>query len=167
MYKERAMSLTEFHKQLQGHRREIKQTSDSAFCVYEQFAEEVIYPECCDQMKDTIRKMRVPIRELYRLLNTPSHLPQPMIPYSFSPAITLRQVDELSGELIVLIFLFHKISHTPSQDIQVYQQEIRHKLYGLMQGCEDILQQIDRLFLQVLAQKKAEQQKLRSLMHNS
>jgi hypothetical protein len=167
MFKERAMSLTDFHEQLREHRHEIKQTSDSAFLVYEQFAEKIIYPEHCDQMKDTIRKMRVSVRSLYRLLNTPSHLPLTMIPYSFSPAITLRQVDELNDELMILITLFHKTCYPPSQDIQVYQQEIRHKLYALVQGYEDILQQLDRLFLQVLAQEKAERQRLRSLMYSS
>lgn len=167
MFKERAMSLTDFYEQLQGHRREIKRTSDSAFCIYEQFVEEVLHPEHCDQMKDTIRKMRIPVRGLHRLLNAPSHLPFTMIPHSFSPATTIRQIDELNDELMILIPLFHKTCHAQPQDTQVYQQEICHKFYALVQRCEEILQQIDQLFLKVLAQEKAERQKLKSLIYGS
>lgn len=168
MLKEREISLADFHEQLQRYRREIKQTWDSTSPVYEQFVqEEAIYPEHCDQIRNAIRKMRVPVRSFYRLLDTPSHLPLTAVPHSFSPAITLRQVDELTDELMILILLFRKICHPSSQNMSIRLQEIQYKLYALEQGYEDILQHADRLLLQVLAHEKAERQKLKSLIYSS
>lgn len=146
------MSLCDLYEQLQRQRREIKQMRDLVSSVFEQFAEEDMYPEHCDEIKNTVRQMRAPVRSLYRLLDAP-HLPFTVVPHSFSPVITLRQVDELMDELTMLMLLFCKIYHS-LQNTNAHQQEIVHKLNALIQGYEDILQHIDRLLLQVLAQKK-------------
>jgi hypothetical protein len=157
MLQEAEMSLADFHVQLQEHRYQIKHLWDSTSTIYEQFAqEEIIYPEHCEEVSSAIRKMRVSVRGFYQLLGKSSQLPLAIVPYSFSPAIKLRQIDELSDELMVLVLLFRKICCSTSQDIMVHHQEILSKLYTLARGYEDVLHDIDRLLLQVFAQKKAE-----------
>ncbi|HLX55820.1 MAG TPA: hypothetical protein VKR83_02230, partial [Ktedonobacteraceae bacterium] len=64
--------------------------------------------------------------------------------------------DELNDELMILILLFRKVCRSSSQDAIVRHQEILNKLYALAQGYESILQDVDHLLLQVLAQEKAE-----------
>lgn len=168
MLNEVGMSLADFHAQLQRHRHEIKHTWDLTFCIYEQFAqEEDVYPEHCDHVRNAIRKMRIPVRSFYQLLDMSSHLPMPVVPYSFSSLITLRQVDELSDELMILILLLAKVCRSSSQETTVHHQEILDKLYALAKGYEAILQDIDHLLLQVLAQEKAERQKLKSLIYGA
>lgn len=162
------MSLADFHTQLQRYRWEIKQTWDSTCPIYEQFAqEEDVYPEHCDQVRNAIHKMRIPVRSFYRMLGTLSHLPLTLVPHSFSPAITLRQVDDLTDELMILIHLFRKGCHSPLQNREERHQEILQKLYALAKGYEDILQHVDRLLLQVLTQEKVEHQKRKSAIYHS
>jgi hypothetical protein len=162
------MSLADFHTQLQRHRREIKDTWDSAFPVYEQFAqEEDIYPEHCDQVRNAIHKMRIPVRSFYHVLGTPAYLPLAIVSHSFSPVTILHQVDDLTDELMIRIVLFRKICHLPSQNREERHREILQKLFTLAQGYDDIIQHVDRLLLQVLMQEKAERQKLKSAIYSS
>lgn len=156
------MPLADFHTRLRKHRYELQHGWDSAFPVYEQFAQEKnIYPEHCDQVRSAIFKMRSPVRKFHQLLNTSSQLPLTVLPKSFSPAMTLRQVDELTDELMILILLFRKVCPASSQEMKVLHEEIVSKLHALAQGYEDILHHADRLLLHVLAQEKEERQKLR------
>jgi hypothetical protein len=158
------LSLTDFLSQLQRHRREIMRAWDSISPIYEQFAhEEDIYAEHCDYVRNAIREMNIPVRNLYYLLHTSSLIPEAVVPYSFSPLITLRQADELSDELLILIPLFRNVCRLSSQDTLVRRQEIINNLYALAQGYEGILQDVDHLLLQVLAQEKAKRQKLKSV----
>jgi hypothetical protein len=168
MLQEAEMSLADFHAQLQKHRHEIKHLWDSASTICERFAqEEDVFPERCDQVRNAIRKLRVPVRSFYQLLGTPSRLPMTVVPHSLSPAITLRQVDELSDELMVRFLLFRRACRSSAQDMIPDHQEILNKLYALAHGYENILQHIDRLLLQVFTQEKAERQKLKSALHSS
>lgn len=168
MLREVEMSLVDFHTQLQKHRHELHHTWDSAFPVYERFAQEnEIYPEHCDQLRSAIRKMRFPVRKFYQLLDPSSQFPLTMLPQSFSPAMTLRRVDELTDELMILILLFRKVCPASSQEMRVLQEEILSKLYALAQGYEDILHHSDRLLLHVLARIKAERHKLKYQIYSS
>lgn len=167
MLKEKEMSLADFHKQLQRHKQDIKHAWDSTSIIYKSFIQEdTIHREHCSRMRDEIYQLRIPTRSFYRLLATPSHLPFTIVSHSFSLARTLCLIDELTDELMVLMLLFRKASHSSSQNMSVRPEEILYKLYALDKGFEDILQQSDRLLLKVLAQEKDERKKLKSLMYS-
>jgi hypothetical protein len=168
MFKADCISLTDFHSQIQRQRQEIKQAWDSVSNICSLFDEEEdVYVKHCDQVKNALRIARDPIWGLNQLLHTPSRLPLTVVPHCFSLLITLRQMGELIDELLILITLFRRICRSTSRDMIERRQEIKRKLDMLAQGHEDILQQIDHLLLQVLAQEKAERQKLKSLIYSS
>lgn len=168
MFKEANLSLVDLHLQLQHYRREMKQSWDAISNASSQFDEEEdIYVEHCDQVKNALRILREPVWEFYKLLNKPSHLPMTVVPHCFSLLITVRQMEELVDELMILITLFSRICRTTSRDMIERRQEIKIKLDVLTQGHEDVLQQIDHLLLKVLTQERAERQKLKSIFYSS
>ncbi len=121
----------------------MEKTWDSVSDVAPLFdAEEDVYAEHCDQVKNTLRLVGTPMRGFYQLLDASSRLPMAVAPHRFSLLIGLRQMEELVDELMILITLFRRICRTTSRDMIERRQEIKRKLDELVQGTEDILDQI-------------------------
>ena len=160
MFKEESLSLVDFHAELQQFRREMKQACDETALASLLFDEaEEIFAEQCDQVKNALHTGRDAVREFYQLLRASSRLPMTIVPFSFSLLTMLRQARDLVDELLVLMMLFRRICRTTSRDMIERRREIKYKLNQLLQGYEDILQQIDHLLLKVLTQERAERQK--------
>ncbi|HEY6284428.1 MAG TPA: hypothetical protein VIX20_02090 [Ktedonobacteraceae bacterium] len=150
-------SLDTFRLQAKRCRRQLKDTWASVSDMCNLFSqEEDIWPNQCNHVRNSLLKLGNPLQSFYELLDT-DRLPAEAIPFRYSLIIPLHHIDNLMDELILLITAFRAVCRTSSRDAMIRRREIQRKLGELEQGIEDILQNVDRMLIQVLTQEKSTQ----------
>lgn len=101
-------------------------------------------------------KLGTPLQSFYELLDE-GCLPAEVVPFRYSLIIPLHHSDNLIDELLLLMTAFRKVCRESSRDTMIRRREIQRKLGELEQDIEDILQNVDRILIQVLSQKNSTQ----------
>lgn len=115
-----------------------------------------IWPDQCNQVRNSLLKLGNPLQSFFELLDI-DYLPAEVIPFRYSLIIPLHHINNVMDELILLITAFRAVCRTSSRDAMIRRREIQRKLSELEQGIEDILQNVDRMVIQVLSQEKSTQ----------
>jgi hypothetical protein len=150
-------SLDTFRLQVKRSRRHLKESRDAVSDASNLFSrEEDIWPNQCNHVRNSLVKLSNPLQSFYELLE-PDHLPDEAVPFRYSLLIPLHHIDDLMDELVLLITAFRAVCHNSSRDAMIRRREIRRKLGELEQGIEEILQNVDKMLIQVLSQEKSTQ----------
>lgn len=147
--------LEDFLKQAQQHLKDLSVARDSLSYVSKLFrGGRDIWPDQCERALALINIVSKSIQKAYALLDTPSRLPEAVIPLRYPLAVALGHLDDQIGELMHHITLFSAACQPPSEQAMNQREEIYRQFEPLMQNYDEALQKLYSLFDQVYFQER-------------
>ena len=138
-----------FRRQVLNHRRDLWQAQDSVEYAQEIISKERdIGPGQCTRIVNSIRSVENPLREFYKLLDTPEMLPLAARSHRHPLLIILDNATRLLHDLIDNISILHEVYRNSScQEANFSRQQILDQLDAFAQRKDDIVHNIDFLLL--------------------
>jgi hypothetical protein len=96
-----------------------------------------------------MRRLAEPVQEFCQLLESPTRLPEAVVPLRYPLASALHSMDEQIRELISLLTRMHATRRISIAQRSRLQQEIRRRFEIFKQGYNDSIEKANNLFDQV------------------
>lgn len=113
-----------------------------------------IWPDQCERALALIRSMNEPVQNTCQLLDSPSRLPEAVIPYRYPLAVILCHLDDRLDNLIQLITLFRAICRQSTVEVIRQREEIHRQFEPLMESYDDAVHELDALLDRVYFHKR-------------
>ena len=104
-----------------------------------------IWPDQCERSLALIRSVNEPVQNTCQLLDSPSRLPEAIIPLRYPLAVALCHLDDRIDNLMQLITLFRITCRQPSVEVINQREGIHHQFEPLMQSYDDAVHEFDAL----------------------
>ena len=138
--------LEDFRNQVQQHLNDLNIARNSLSYVSKLFkGGREIWPDQCERALDLMRTVNEPVGNTCQLLDSPSQLPEAIIPFRYPLAVALCHLDERIDNLMQLIALFRATCRQPSVEVVNQREEIHHQFEPLMQSYDDAVHELDAL----------------------
>jgi hypothetical protein len=108
-----------------------------------------IWPDQCEHIIILMRRLAEPVQEFCQLLESPTRLPEAVVPLRYPLASALHSMDEQIRELISLLTRMHATRRISIAQRSRLQQEIRRRFEIFKQGYNDSIEKANNLFDQV------------------
>ncbi len=145
-YTDPPMLLEDFRNQANQYLRDLNIARNSLSYVSKLFkGGRDIWPDQCERALALIRTVNESVQNTCQLLDSPSQLPEAIIPLRYPSAVALCHLDDQIDTLMQLITLFGATCRLPSVEVINQREEIHHQFEPLMQSYDDAVHELATL----------------------
>jgi hypothetical protein len=153
-YTDPPMLFEDFRNLVQQHLNDFSIARNSLSYVSRLFREgREIWPDQCERVLVLIRSINEPVQNTCQLLDSPSQLPEAVIPFRYPLAVTLCHLDDRIGNLMQRITLFRTICRQSTVEVIKQREEIHRQFEPLMESYDDAVHELDILLDRVYFHK--------------
>lgn len=149
------ISLDAFYLQAKQHLRTLETEQEALLysCKVVERGKD-IWPDQCEHIITLIRRLAEPVQEFCQLLESPTLLPEAVVPLRYPLVGALHTMDEQVKELIPLLTRMRNTRRISIAQRRRLQQEIRSRFAVFKQGYYDSIEKANNLFDQIRFQEK-------------